>query len=423
MAYHGLMIPAKEESSIGMFDSILVDIGDEQSIEQSLSTFSGHMKRIVSILNEVSFNSLVLLDELGSGTDPKEGSSLAIAIIEYLLEAGARVICTTHYSELKTYAYSKPGILNASVEFNNETLMPTYRLLLGIPGKSNAIDIASRLGLSNKIIERSKEELLNTKSESSELMGNLEDEMNNLKKKEEELEAKLADANNKAYQLSREKIELVKQKDKIINDAKREAEKIIEETKKESNRLIQEIKNMSSENFKEHELIALKTKANKLSGEFEEENIFEEEFKEGDYVYVKTYEKYGSIRKISKNKYTVTIGQFDIDFKKNELTHAEKPKEKKKKETRMSGYNPASHATLSLDLRGKRAEDVNYLLDQYIDQCLLGNLNQVSIIHGFGTGTVRKMVQEYLKNCPYVKSYRYGGEGEGLNGVTVVYLK
>ena len=423
MAYHGLMIPAKEESSIGMFDSILVDIGDEQSIEQSLSTFSGHMKRIVSILNEVSFNSLVLLDELGSGTDPKEGSSLAIAIIEYLLEAGARVICTTHYSELKTYAYSKPGILNASVEFNNETLMPTYRLLLGIPGKSNAIDIASRLGLSNKIIERSKEELLNTKSESSELMGNLEDEMNNLKKKEEELEAKLADANNKAYQLSREKIELVKQKDKIINDAKREAEKIIEETKKESNRLIQEIKNMSSENFKEHELIALKTKANKLSGEFEEENIFEEEFKEGDYVYVKTYEKYGSIRKISKNKYTVTIGQFDIDFKKNELTHAEKPKEKKKKETRMSGYNPASHATLSLDLRGKRAEDVNYLLDQYIDQCLLGNLNQVSIIHGFGTGTVRKMVQEYLKNCPSVKSYRYGGEGEGLNGVTIVYFK
>lgn len=423
MAYHGLMIPAKEESVIGMFDSILVDIGDEQSIEQSLSTFSGHMKRIVSILNEVSFNSLVLLDELGSGTDPKEGSSLAIAIIEHLLDCGAKVICTTHYSELKTYAYSKDGILNASVEFNVETLMPTYKLLLGIPGKSNAIDIAYKLGLSNKIIERSKEELQNNNSESLELMGNLEEEMNNLRLKEELLEKKLKEAENKSYQLSKEKIELVKQTDKIINDAKREAEKIIEDTKKESNRLIQEIKNMSSTDFKEHELINLKTKTNNLSGNFKEESIFEEEFKEGDYVYVKPYEKYGSIRKISKNKYTVTIGQFDIDFKKSELTHAEKPKEKKKRETRMSGYNPQSHATLSLDLRGKRAEEVNYLLDQYIDQCLLGNLTQVSIIHGFGTGTVRKMVQEYLKNSPSVKSFRYGGEGEGLNGVTIVYLK
>ncbi len=423
MAYHGLMVPLKEDSYLGMFDSILVDIGDEQSIEQSLSTFSGHMKKIVSILNEVSFNSLVLLDELGSGTDPKEGSSLAISIIEHLLECGARVICTTHYSELKTYAYSKEGILNASVEFNEDTLMPTYRLLLGVPGKSNAIDIAYKLGLSKKIIDRSRNEVQNNNSESLELMGNLEEEMINLRKKEELLEKKLKEAENKSYQLSKEKIELVKQTDKIINDAKKEAERIIEETKKESNRLIQEIKNMSSTDFKEHELIGLKTKANNLSGNYKEEAIFEEEFKEGDYVYVKSYEKYGSIRKISKGKYTVTIGQFDIDFKKNELTHAEKPKEKKKKETRMSGYNPASHAALSLDLRGKRVEEVDYLMDQYIDQCLLGNLSQVSIIHGFGTGAVRKKVQEYLKNCPSVKSYRYGGEGEGLNGVTIVYFK
>ncbi len=424
MAYHGLMIPAKDDSTIGMFDSILVDIGDEQSIEQSLSTFSGHMKKIVNILNEVSFNSLVLLDELGSGTDPKEGSSLAISIIEHLLECSARVICTTHYSELKTYAYSKPGILNASVEFNIDTLMPTYKLLLGVPGKSNAIDIAYKLGLSKKIIDRSRLELENSKSESSLLMGNLEEEMNSLRKKEDLLEAKLKEAENKSYQLSKEKIELVKQTDKIINDAKKEASKIISDTKAEANRLIQEIKNMSSIDFKEHELIQLKTKTNNLdNNKYNEEAIFEEEFKEGDYVYVKTYEKYGSIRKISKGKYTVTIGQFDIDFKKNELTHAEKPKEKKKRETKMSGYNPASHAQLSLDLRGKRVEEVDYLMDQYIDQCLLGNLSQCSIIHGFGTGAVRKKVQEYLKNCPSVKSYRYGGEGEGLNGVTIVYFK
>lgn len=423
MAYYGLMVPVKEDSEFGLFDSILADIGDEQSIEQSLSTFSGHMRRIVAILEQVSFNSLILLDELGSGTDPKEGSSLAIAIIEYLKNSGAAVICTTHYSELKTYAYTSDGIMNASVEFNTDTLMPTYKLLLGIPGKSNALEIAGRLGLSPKIIERARTEVENNTNESGALMSNLEDEMNAYKEKEDELQKRLEEAEHKVHQLNKEKLNLVKQTDKIISDAKREAENIIEDAKKESSRLIQEIKNMSSENFKEHELIELKRKSNNLKVNAKEEAIFEEEFNEGDYVYVKSYQKYGSIRTIRKNKYTVTIGNFDIDFKKEELTHAEKPKEKKKKETRMSGYNPSSHAELSLDLRGKRAEEVYYLMDQYIDQCLLGNLKEVSIIHGFGTGTIRKMVQEYLKNCPSVKSYRYGGEGEGLNGVTIVYFK
>lgn len=423
MVYNGMMVPSSEDSVFGAFTDILADIGDEQSIEQSLSTFSSHMTKIVDILSRITFNSLVLLDELGSGTDPKEGSSLAISIIEYLKKSGARVICTTHYSELKSYAYKNDGITNASVEFNTETLLPTYRLLMGVPGKSNAIEIASRLGLNPKIIEDAKNELSLTSSESSELIGNLEEEMTALRKQEAELEDKIHGYESMLNNLKKEKLDLVKKTDKIIHDAKEEAKKIIEEAKEESAKLIEEIKNMSDENFKEHELIALKTKAKNLSVKEDTEEIFNEELHEGDYVYIKTYEKYGIISSIKKDKYYVNIGQFAMEFKKNELSLAAKPEPKKKKEQRLSGYNPSSHATLSLDLRGKRVEEVKELMDSYLDQCTLGNLKQVSIIHGFGTGAVRKAVQEYLKNSPYVKNYRYGGEGEGLNGVTVVYLK
>lgn len=423
MVYNGMMVPASEDSIFGAFEDILADIGDEQSIEQSLSTFSSHMKKIVDILSRITFNSLVLLDELGSGTDPKEGSSLAIAIIEHLKRSGARVICTTHYSELKSYAYKNEGTQNASVEFNTETLLPTYRLLLGVPGKSNAIEIASKLGLEKNIIDDAKNELSLSSSESSELIGNLEEEMTSLRNQEKELEEKIKSYEAMVNHLKQEKLDLVKKTDKIIHDAKEEAKKIIEEAKEESTKLIEEIKNMSDENFKEHELIALKTKAKNLSIKEDQEEIFNEELHEGDYVYVKPYEKYGTISSIKKDKYYVNLGQFAIEFKKNELSLAAKPEPKKKKEVRLSGYNPASHATLSLDLRGKRVEEVKELMDSYLDQCALGNLKQVSIIHGFGTGAVRKAVQEYLKTSPYVKSYRYGGEGEGLNGVTVVYLK
>lgn len=423
MSYLGLMVPASKDSIFGYFDSIVADIGDEQSIEQSLSTFSSHMTKLVNILNDISFKSLVLLDELGSGTDPKEGSSLAIAIIEYLKSTGAKVISTTHYSELKTYAYNTKDIINASVEFNTETLMPTYKLLIGVPGKSNAIEIASRLGLNSKIIEESKRQLQNNKTESSELIGNLEEEMTSLRHKEEELEHKIETYEGMINQLKLEKLDLVKKTDKIINDAKKEANNIINDAKEEATSLISEIKVMSSEAFKEHELADLKHKVSNLNVKDTEVEVFDEELNEGDFVYVKPYDKYGTISKIKKNKYTVNIGQFSMDFQKSELQLSAKPVAKKKKETKLSGYNPTSHCALSLDLRGKRVEEVSYLMDQYLDQALLGNLSSVTIIHGFGTGAVRKAVQDYLKNCSFVKSYRYGQEGEGLNGVTVVYLK
>ena len=381
------------------------------------------MCKVIRIIENTSYKSLVLLDELGSGTDPKEGSSLAIAIIDHMKSIGAKIIATTHYSDLKNYAYNSDGVCNASVEFNTNTLMPTYRLLLGVPGKSNAIEISKRLGLPDKIIEASRTHIESTSSTSSLMLQNLEEEMTSLREKEEELAKKIEEQENLIAKLNKDKYDLAKQTSKIIDDAKKEARKIIEKSKEDANNLLDEIKNLSSSTYKEHELADLKYKARNINVMDEEEGILDEELVVGDYVYVKTYDKNGTITKIKKDKYSVNIGQFTMDFNKKELIKAQKPQEKKKKETRLSGYNPASHASLSLDLRGKRYEEVNYLMDQYLDQAILGNLDTVSIIHGFGTGTIRNAVQEYLKKCPYVKKYRYGGEGEGLNGVTVVYLK
>ena len=423
MAYSGMMIPCKEDSNFGYFENILADIGDEQSIEQSLSTFSSHMTRIIKILNKLGDKTLVLLDELGSGTDPKEGSSLAISIIDYLNENDTKAIITTHYSELKTYAYKKDNIINASVEFNVDTLLPTYKLILGVPGKSNAIEIAKRLGLNDEIINKCRDEINNNTSESSELMKNLENEIESLKAKEDEYDSNNKKLKQEIEALRKEKEDIRNQTNKIIKDSQNEAKEIIRKAKEDANKLITEIKNMSSENFKDHELTNLKTKVKNLNVKEDTEEVFQDELHVGDFVFIKEYEKYGTINSIKKGKYYVNIGQFEMGFDKNDLRLSAKPEKKPEKKVRLSGYNPSSHVGLSLDLRGKRVEEVDYLLDQYIDQAILGNLTQVSIIHGFGTGAVRKKVQEYLKNNPSVKSYRYGGEGEGLNGVTIVYLK
>ncbi|MBR3617166.1 MAG: hypothetical protein IKN46_00675, partial [Acholeplasmatales bacterium] len=283
MVYIGMMVPASSDSTFGYFEDILADIGDEQSIEQSLSTFSSHMTNIVKIIDSISFNSLVLLDELGSGTDPKEGSGLAISIIDYLKKAGAIVIATTHYSELKNYAYNNEGIINASVEFNTETLMPTYRLLLGVPGKSNAIEIARRLGLNDKIIDMAKNELNNISTESQNLIGNLEEEMTKLRRQQEELEIEKKKYDKLVYEANKEKIELVKKTDKIINDAKQKANEILKDAKDEASNLITEIKNMSEENFKEHQLAELTRKTRSLDVKNDEEAIFDENINVGDY--------------------------------------------------------------------------------------------------------------------------------------------
>lgn len=425
MTQCGLFIPAKEGSKISTFSFIAADIGDEQSIAQSLSTFSSHMTKLAKIVKLVDFNSLILLDELGSGTDPKEGSAIAISIIDYLKRRGAVVIATTHYSDLKNYAFATPGVVNASVEFNIETLEPTYRLLMGIAGKSNALDIAKRLGLDEEIIDFAKEYLTNNQSNNQTLMQNLDEETTKMRIKEEEYHTIISEYKVKLAAVQAEKERLETQSYRIIEKSKKDALKILETAKEQAKEVLDELKAIRDDekSFKEHEIAYAKNKINTLVTPDIEE-VMDYELNVGDHVLVKKYDTIGEIKAIKKDKYVVNIGQFSIEFKKNELIKTTKTVQKKTKpKYRYGGENPAASAPLSLDLRGKRYEEVNDLVDAFIDQALLANRKEISIIHGFGTGAVRNAVHAYLMKSSNIESYRFGKEGEGLNGVTVVYLK
>lgn len=422
MAQSGLLLNAKKDSTVMVFKSIYADIGDEQSIEESLSTFSGHLVKLINILKEDLKEALVLIDELGSGTDPKEGSSLALAILDELIKKDAHFIVSTHYSDLKNYAYQTTGVKNASVEFNSKTLMPTYRLILGVPGESCALKIASNLGLSQNIINKAND-YLSGKETSFEIKEYEEKlrEVTILKEDNLKLEAYY---NELISKLNEEKRNLELQRSKVLKDAQNEKKKIIEKAKEEAVALIKEINDLKTDtNYKDHVLADLKYKVKNIGSNDEETNLFNEELKIGDYVYIKSYEKYGYVTKIKKDSYEVNFGQFSMSFKRNDLILSEKPKPIKEKKKLYAGYNQVNGAKLSLDLRGKRYEEVKDLIDDFIDKACLANYQEVSIIHGYGTGVVRKRTLEVLKQNPNVKSYRFGGEGEGLNGATVVTLK
>lgn len=425
MAQTGILTPATN-ANLNVFDNVFVDIGDEQSIEQSLSTFSSHMKNVIQITEEVTANSLVLLDELGSGTDPKEGACLAIAIIEYLKGIGAITIATTHYADLKAYAFGKTDIINASVEFNLDTLEPTYKLLLGVPGSSNAIKIAKRLGLSNYICDTAYKYVVEDQSDLNVFLENLEKENNRVSRLQEE-NAKLKEKLEEELQKIREERQMLNDmQDEILRKASINASKLLSDAKTKSEELLHEIEQLKKKEYKEHEIASVKYKARNLNLDgVSSEDIMKYDFKVGDTVYVKKYAKEGTILTIdtAKDRYEVKMGPLKFSFKKNDLEFRkvktikiDKPKKK---------YEPSlkKHAKMELDLRGFRYEEVHDALDKFIDNAFLAGLRQVSIIHGFGTGAVRQAVYAYLKKCPYVKSTRFGGEGEGLNGCTIVELK
>ena len=432
MMQSGLLIPAHPSSEMIIFDQIFADIGDEQSIEQSLSTFSSHMTNIVYITKNLTSNSLVLFDELGAGTDPKEGASLAMAILDYVKTRAKLTVATSHYSELKAYAYNETDVVNASVEFNVETLSPTYRLLLGVPGRSNAFEISKKLGLLETILKTAQAGNAANQTEVSELITKIEDkglELDHLLQTTQ-LENKAALALKKDYEQKLEKFE--KTKEKEIEKARLEGELAVKEARETAERIVKELREAKKHaSVKDHEL------TEKLATLNEQEARHREKFKKkahnekplevGDEVMILSLARQGELVKLNKNgEWVVAMGVMTINIKSDDLQYI-KPPDKPKKKHHGGGSMSVKGATnvrSSLDLHGLRYEEAMRVLDQYFDQALLANYDTITIVHGFGTGALRKGVHKYLKGKnKYVRDFRYGGEAEGGMGATVVTLR
>jgi len=438
MAQSGLHIPASDYSEVAVFDEVFADIGDEQSIEQSLSTFSSHMTNIVSILQRVTPNSLVLFDELGAGTDPTEGAALAMSILELLHKRRIRTAATTHYSELKIYALTTEGVCNASVEFDVATLRPTYRLLIGIPGKSNAFEISRKLGLPDDIIKRAKEFISQDDVKFEDLIKSLEDDK---KKAEDERDAatRLKFELEKAKQEMDRKLEkLEAQRDRMVRDAQREALEIVRRSKEESEELIKELRDAISRESEERAAMIEKSRQKVRQREDElEEKMGESLFKKtssappkkihvGMSVHIVNLDQKGSVLTLpdEEGNLMVQAGIMKINVNVKNLKVAEEVKEKPKKtgNTKVSSMKTRNVAT-QIDLRGQTLDEALMNVDKYLDDAYLGSLPQVTIIHGKGTGVLRAGIMQLLKSHSHVKSYRSGGFGEGGIGATIVEIK
>lgn len=436
MGMCGLLIPAKEGSKIAFYNEIFADIGDEQSIEQSLSTFSSHMTNIVDIMSKATKESLVLFDELGAGTDPTEGAALAAAIIENLKARGSKVVATTHYSELKGYALRTPDVENASVEFDVKTLRPTYRLLIGVPGKSNAFEISRRLGLSESVIKEAKDFIAEDNLQFEDLIRELQEK--SIIAKRDAREAILAKED--ALKLKRryeEKLEkLDKTRDKAYMDARKEAKDIISNAKDEADEILKAMRELEKmgissggRNRLEEERRKLKesleNKEKSLYSQKEQKGESIEEFKLGMEAYLPSLNQNVIIISLpdSKGEVLVEAGIMKISVKAKDLRALDKPvkkaKEKKKREVKLNLSNIESR----VDLRGMDSEEACFRADKYLDDAYMANLGEVTIVHGKGTGVLRKAINDMLKRHPHVKSYRLGVYGEGGDGVTIAILK
>ena len=437
MACSGLHIPAKETSSIGVFKKIFADIGDDQSITASLSTFSAHMKNIVDIVENADDNTLVLVDELGSGTDPVEGQALAISVLDYLKENGVLAIATTHYQELKKYAMVTEGFQNASVEFDVETLTPTYHLLVGIPGKSNAFEISKKLGLKDEIIEKSKKRLHKDEIDFEELMKQLYDDKRKIELEKQEIDTNLEEVKNLKEKLKQNHTELLEAEQEKIQKAKIEARNIILEAKEEANEIIRKMKQIekgagSDANKK---LNNLRNKLNENIKEQNQElytknvnnNIEKEQVKPGISVYVENLGQQGTvISNVSKDEQVlVQIGSMKMNVPIQNLIILKNQKTKKQNSVSQSytKMNKTKNAKTEINVIGLNVEEARFVVEKFLDDSLLANLQTVRIVHGKGTGKLREGIHQMLKKDSHVKSYRMGSFGEGEMGVTVVELK
>ena len=428
MAQSGLLIPTLDGSQLSIFENVYCDIGDEQSIEQSLSTFSSHMKNIVEILQDADQNSLILFDELGAGTDPSEGAALAMSILDYVRRLGSLVMATTHYPELKAYSYNREGVMNASVEFDVDTLSPTYKLLMGVPGRSNAFDISKKLGLSLNIINKAKTMIGTDEQEINAMIESLEHNSKRVDQQRIELDRLVREAQETHDALSKQYQQYQNYEKSLMEEAKEKANKRVKSATKEADEILKELRNLRDHKgaeVKEHELI---DKKKQLDDQYEAKSIKQHVQKKkydtihaGDEVKVLSYGQKGEVLELVGNEEAVV--QMGIIKMKLPIEDFEKTKKKKEKPTKMVTRQNRQTIKTELDLRGYRYEEALNELDQYLDQAVLSNYEQVYIIHGKGTGALQKGVQQHLKKHKSVRQFRGGMPSEGGFGVTVAELK
>ncbi|MCL2855556.1 MAG: endonuclease MutS2 [Defluviitaleaceae bacterium] len=440
MGMAGLFIPADFGSKLSIFDSVFADIGDEQSIEQSLSTFSAHMTNIVRILGLCTFQSLVLFDELGSGTDPTEGSALAISIIRNLMARGVKCAITTHYSELKIFALSTDGVENGAVEFDVQTLAPTYRLLIGVPGKSNAFAIAGRLGLTADIISQAKELLTNEDIRFEDVITDLEISKKAVEVEEERAAQLRHEAQKLADELETQKRRITQNREKILNEAKLEAREMLARAKEEADSIIKDMRKIQHMPVNlaqaEESRKKLKSKMDDMVVDFDgtaqamgKLRPIDRQLAAGDAVFINSLGQRGQIVDVEKNQARVTFGSMEMKVKISDLSLEEggevRVDNRPKSNIRPTPltHSKAAYVSPGINLRGMLVEEALEELSKYLDDAFLANMGKVEIVHGKGTGALRAAVQKYLKNHPHIKSHRLGEFGEGDSGITIAELK
>lgn len=432
MAQSGLPILADPGSRVGIFSQVFADIGDEQSIEQSLSTFSSHMTNIVSILNQVDTASLILLDELGAGTDPQEGAGLAIAILEDLRLRGIKTMATTHYPELKAYGIETAGVQNASMEFDTASLRPTYRFMQGVPGRSNAFEIARRLGLSETIIQDAMK-MTNTDNDVNQIIEKLEAQTLESRKRLDTIQE--VEQENLKFNRALRKLynELTRERETELNKAREEAKEIVDMALSESDRILQGLHAKSQ--LKPHEIIEAKAQLKKLAPEtvdLSKNKVLKKAKKArapkvGDEILVISYGQRGTlVKQLKDGRWEAQVGLIKMTLKEKEFNLIKAEKEAtqpKKRQVNVVKRSNTSGPRARLDLRGKRYEEAMQELDGFIDQALLNNMAQVDIIHGIGTGVIREGVTKYLRRNKHVKSFEYAPQNAGGSGATIVTFK
>ena len=433
MAQMGLYIPAGENSRVGIFTEIFADIGDEQSIEQNLSTFSSHMSNIVSILKQINNKSLVLIDEIGSGTDPKEGSSLAIAILDYIASKQSYVIASTHYPELKAYGYNRPKTINASMEFDGDTLQPTYQLLLGVPGRSNAFDISKRLGLPSIIIDQARGLLSEEDQDLNAMISDLEQKRRRAQRDADKMRHQLELSTQLLEDLQKETELFKANKARLLEEAKERANSLIEQSKDDADKILSEIRELQlrskQSTVKEHEMIEKKTALTDLKHEqaLKKNKVLRKEkakkaLQVGQSVEVLSFGQRGTlVEKVSDEEWVVQMGIIKMKIAIEDLAPIAETQEAKQQVIVKSARS--SHVSSELDLRGKRYEEAMKDLDLYIDAAILANYPRVTIIHGRGTGAIQQGVHKTLRSHRSVASFEFAPMNTGGNGATIVTFK